>query len=89
MLTQLERSGTFDELQAMIVGSIAPGRREGAESPEEVRTWLAERFADAPFPVAAGFRAGHVADTRTLPLGTEVRVDLEKGAIEFLESAVA
>ncbi|HLN80685.1 MAG TPA: LD-carboxypeptidase, partial [Thermoanaerobaculia bacterium] len=33
MLTQLERSGTFDGLQAMIVGSIAPGRREGAESP--------------------------------------------------------
>ena len=89
MLTQLERSGTFDGLQAMIVGSIAPGRREGTESPEEVRTWLAQRFAGAPFPVAAGFPAGHVAGTRTLPLGTRVRVDLDLNAIEFLESAVA
>jgi muramoyltetrapeptide carboxypeptidase len=89
MLTQLERSGTFDGLQAMIVGSIAPGRREDAESPEEVRTWLARRFAGAPFPVAAGFPAGHAADTRTLPFGTRVRVDLERGEIEFLESAVA
>ncbi|HLN92340.1 MAG TPA: LD-carboxypeptidase, partial [Thermoanaerobaculia bacterium] len=89
MLTQLERSGTFDGLQAMIVGSIAPGRREDAESPEEVRTWLAQRFAGAPFPVAAGFPAGHAADTRTLPFGTRVRVDLERGEIEFLESAVA
>jgi muramoyltetrapeptide carboxypeptidase LdcA involved in peptidoglycan recycling len=73
----------------MIVGSIVPGRREGAESPEEVRTWLAQRFAGAPFPVAAGFPAGHVSDTRTLPLGARVRVDLERGEIEFLESAVA
>jgi muramoyltetrapeptide carboxypeptidase len=89
MLTQLERSGTFDGLQAMVIGSIAPGRRGGAESPEENRSWLTQRFAGAPFPVAAGFPAGHVAATRTLPLGARVRVDLGRGAIEFLESAVA
>jgi muramoyltetrapeptide carboxypeptidase LdcA involved in peptidoglycan recycling len=89
MLTQLERSGTFDRLQAMIIGSIAPGRREGAESPGEIRSWLAHRFAGAPFPVASGFPAGHVGDTRTLPLGTRVRVDLDHGTIHFLESAVA
>ena len=89
MLTQLERSGTFDGLQAMIIGTIAPGRREGAESPEEYRSWLARRFAGAPFPVAAGFPAGHLAATRTLPLGARVRVDLDRRAIAFLESGVA
>jgi len=89
MLTQLERSGTFDGLQGMVIGSIAPGRREGAESPEEVRSWLTKRFAGAPFPVACGFPAGHLAGTRTLPLGARVRVDLQRGAIEFLETAVA
>jgi muramoyltetrapeptide carboxypeptidase len=89
MLTQLERSGTFDGLQGMVIGSIAPGRREGAESPEEVRSWLTKRFAGSPFPVAAGFPAGHLAGTRTLPLGARVRVDLERGAIDFLETAVA
>jgi muramoyltetrapeptide carboxypeptidase len=89
MLTQLERSGTFDGLQAMVIGSIAPARREGAESSEEVRSWLMRRFAGAPFPVASGFPAGHFAATRTLPLGGRVRVDLESGTIDFLESAVA
>jgi muramoyltetrapeptide carboxypeptidase len=89
MLTQLERSGTFDGLQAMVIGSIAPGRRENVESPEEVRSWLTKRFAGAPFPVAAGFPAGHLAGTRTLPLGARVRVALDRGAIEFLESAVS
>jgi muramoyltetrapeptide carboxypeptidase LdcA involved in peptidoglycan recycling len=47
------------------------------------------RFAGAPFPVASGFPAGHFARTRTLPLGGRVRVDLESGTIDFLESAVA
>ena len=89
MLTQLERSDTFEGLQAMIIGSIAPARREGAESPEEIRSWLARRFAGAPFPVATGFPAGHLAATRTLPLGARVRVDLDSGTIDFLEGAVA
>lgn len=88
MLTQLERSGTFGGLQAMVIGSIAPGRLEGAESAEEIRSWLTKRFAGAPFPVVAGFPAGHVAATRTLPLGSRVRVDSDRGAVEFLESAV-
>ena len=38
MLTQLERSGTLDRLQAMVIGSISPGARGGGESPEAVAT---------------------------------------------------
>jgi len=88
MLTQLERSGTLDGLQAMVIGSVAPGRREGVESDDDIRAWLRHRFAFAPFPAAMGFPAGHLDSTRTLPLGVRVRVDLERGRIEFPESAV-
>jgi muramoyltetrapeptide carboxypeptidase len=88
MLTQLERSGTFDGLQAMVIGSVAPGRREGVESDDDIRAWLRRRFASAPFPVAMGFPAGHLDSTRTLPLGVCVRVDLERSRIEFPEAAV-
>jgi muramoyltetrapeptide carboxypeptidase LdcA involved in peptidoglycan recycling len=35
-----------------------------------------------------GFPAGHLDSTRTLPLGVRVRVDLERGRIEFPEAAV-
>jgi len=83
MLTQLERSGTFAGLQGMIVGSIAPGRREDAETPESVRAWLARRFERSGFPVAMGFPAGHLEGARTLPLGEPVRLDLERGVLEF------
>ncbi len=89
MLTQLERSDTFDGLQAMIIGSIAPARREGAESPEDIRSWLAQRFAGSPFPIVNGFPAGHLRETRTLPLGVRVRVDADRGIVDFVEDAVA
>jgi len=88
MLTQLERSGTFDGLQAMLIGSISPGAR-GGESPEAVGLWLRDFFAGAPFPVLSGLPAGHIRGTRTLPLGAPVRVDAGRGLLEFSGPAVA
>jgi muramoyltetrapeptide carboxypeptidase len=88
MLTQLERSGTFDRLQAMIIGSISPGAR-GGESAETAAAWLADRFAGAPFPVVRGFPAGHIPGSRTLPLGVPVRVDAGRRVVEFSEAGVA
>jgi muramoyltetrapeptide carboxypeptidase len=88
MLTQLERSGTFDGLQAMFIGSISPGVR-GGESPEAVAAWLHDYFSGAPFPVVCGFPAGHLARTRTIPLGGRVRVDASKGLLEFVGPAEA
>lgn len=88
MLTQLERSGTFDGLQAMLIGSISPGAR-GGESPEAVGLWLRDFFAGAPFPVISGLPAGHVKGPRTLALGVPVRVDGGRGLVEFSGPAVA
>jgi muramoyltetrapeptide carboxypeptidase len=82
MLTQLEGSGTFDGLQAMVIGSISPGPR-GGESPAAVEAWLRDYFAGAPFPVVRGLAAGHLARPRTLPLGLPVRVDADAGVVEF------
>lgn len=87
MLTQLERSGTLDRLQAMVIGSISPGVR-GGESPETVAAWLRHYFSGAPFPVLSGFPAGHLKRTRTLPLGLPVRVDADRGLVEFSGPAV-
>jgi muramoyltetrapeptide carboxypeptidase len=87
MLTQLERSGTFDGLQAMIIGSITPGQ-VGGESPEFVAEWLSDRFRGAPFPVIRGYPAGHLAGNRTLPLGQPIRVDTDRRVVEFVQPAV-
>jgi muramoyltetrapeptide carboxypeptidase len=76
LLTQLERSGTFDGLRGMVIGSVVP--RLDVESSETVRKYLFERFARAPFPVAMGLAAGHLPRPRTLALGVPVRLDLEE-----------
>ncbi len=89
MLTQLERSGTLDRLQAMVIGSISPGARGGGETPAAVSAWLTDRFAGAPFPVVRGFPAGHLRRPRTQRLGVPVRVDSERGTIEFRSAGVA
>jgi muramoyltetrapeptide carboxypeptidase len=87
LLTQLERSGTFEGLRGMVIGSVAP--RQGAESPETIRDWLRERFRGASFPVAMGLPAGHLERPRTIPLGTRARLDLHKSKIRNPESKIS
>jgi muramoyltetrapeptide carboxypeptidase len=74
LLTQLERSGTFEGLRGMVIGSVVP--RPAGESAEVVRDYLRQRFGASPFPVAMGLPAGHLATPRTLPLGARVRLEL-------------
>ena len=87
MLTQLDRSGTFDRLRGLVIGSVSPGVR--FESPLEIAAYLRERLRGSPFPVAMGLPAGHLERPRTIPLGVRVRLDLQvEGSLTFLESGV-
>ena len=89
LLTQLERSGTLDDLLGMVIGSVVPGR---GESPDAVRDYLRGRFRGAPFPVAMGLPAGHLDAPRTLPLGLPARLSLTEdagGSLSFWTPGVA
>lgn len=88
LLTQLERSGTFEDLRGMVIGSVVPGR---GESPDAVRQYLRERFRGAPFPVAMGLPFGHLEAPRTVPLGTTARLSIDGagGSLTFLEAGVS
>lgn len=74
LLTQLERSGTLQGLQGMVIGSVVPPGN--ADPPDRIRAFLHERFAQAPFPVACGLPAGHLRNARTIPLGTVATLHL-------------
>ncbi|MEP6802078.1 MAG: LD-carboxypeptidase [Acidobacteriota bacterium] len=88
LLTQLERSGTLEDLRGMVIGSVLPGREESSEA---VREYLRDRFHASPFPVVAGLPAGHLEAPRTLPLGVSVRlaVDSAGGTFRFSDSGLA
>ena len=89
MLTQLERSGTFDGTHGMIIGSVVS--RDRTEPADDTREYLRDRFRDAPFPVAFGLPAGHCRGPRTLPLHVRAELDLESSPprLTFPEGAVA
>ncbi len=88
LLTQLERSGTFERLQGMVIGSVVAGA--SSDAPEQIRGYLRDRFGRAPFPVAMGFPAGHLDKPRTLPFGVRVCLNLEgPDELSFSRPAVA
>ncbi len=88
LLTQLERSGTLEDLRGMVIGSVLPGREESSEA---VRDYLRDRFHASPFPVVAGLPAGHLGAPRTLPFGVSVRLaaDSAGGTLRFSGTGLA
>ena len=87
MLTQLERSGAFEGLRGMVLGSVVP--RRDRENAGAVRSYLRGRFAGARFPVGMGLACGHLESPRTLPLGAPARLDCdERRELSFPEAVV-
>lgn len=80
MLTQLRLAGKLDRVAAVVLGSFADcdGREEGDLAAAVFR----EFFADAAYPVVAGFPAGHLSENLPLTLGVRVRVDADTRRVE-------
>lgn len=76
MVTQLLRSGWFDGVRGIVLGSWA-----ACGDPAEVRELLAERLSPLGVPVLSGFGFGHVAGSPTLPLGVSASLDTELGTL--------
>ena len=76
MLTHLRLAGKLERVAAVVLGSFADcdGPRRDDVAAEVFRDF----FADAPFPVVAGFPAGHRSENLPLALGLPVRVDARR-----------
>ncbi|MFW6052500.1 MAG: S66 peptidase family protein [Desulfosalsimonas sp.] len=64
MLTQMKLAGCFDGVAGIAAGSFKDCGPSG-----EVERVFADLFSDSPFPVIAGFPAGHGIPNITLPFG--------------------
>ena len=82
MLTQLRLAGKLDRVVAVVLGAFA--ERDGNGGEAEARDVFVDFFADAPYPVVAGFPAGHLSENLPLALGWPVRVDADGGCVEAL-----
>lgn len=80
MLTHLRLAGKLDRVVAVVLGAFAD--RDGCGGEDAAREVFLDFFADASFPVVAGFPAGHLSENLPLVLGLPVRVDADAGYVE-------
>ncbi len=81
MLTHLRLAGKLEGVAAVVLGSFA--ECDGAAG-DLVADVFREFFADAPYPVVAGFPAGHRSENLPFALGLPIRVDADAGYVEAL-----
>ncbi len=82
MLTHLRLAGKLDRVVGVVLGAFAD--RDGSGGEDAAREVFEDFFATAPFPVVAGFPAGHLSENLPLALGLPVRVDADAGCVEAL-----
>lgn len=76
MLTQLLRSGWFDGVAGIVLGSF----RECGD-PEVVDAVLADRLRPLEVPIVKGLDFGHTSSTVTVPLGVRATLDAGRPAL--------
>jgi muramoyltetrapeptide carboxypeptidase len=83
ILTQLLRSGWFDG-----VAGIALGSWVGCGRPEETQAVLADLLGGLGVPVVGELGFGHCPEQLTMPLGVEVELDADARTLTVLEPAL-
>lgn len=72
MLTTLQQSGWFDQIQGLIIGAFT----EGAPGSDQVTLddVLADHFGECRFPVLRGLSSGHIKENEPLVFGSTARI---------------
>ena len=82
MLTHLRLAGKLDRVVGVVLGSFADC--DGDDADDGAAAVFRDFFADAAFPVIAGFPAGHRSENLPLALGMPFHIDTEAGWVEAL-----
>lgn len=86
MLTHLKVAGLLDRLSGFIFGQCVrclPGADYGSLTLEQV---LSDHIQPLGIPAWSGADIGHVENIITLPIGMDVEIDADRGAISLLAS---
>ncbi len=85
-LRQLEQTGAFGEISALMVGRIpsVAGLKEG----DSLEMILDECLEGYDFPVVTGVDLGHTNPIATIPVGVGARLDADRRELVYKESGV-
>lgn len=84
MLTQLQLTDWFSNVSGIVWGRCTTCTGNNFS----VSQLLKQKFGHLNIPVFSGAMIGHIHEQYTLPLGTMVEIDADKGSIRMLEPAV-
>jgi len=73
MLTTLRQTGWFEQVGGIILGAFTEG--DPGDDGTTIDDVFEDHFAGAPFPVLAGFPAGHIDENEPLPFGGLGRIE--------------
>ena len=83
LLTQLLRSGWFDEVRGIVLGQFP-----GCGSPDAVRELATDRLGCLGVPMVMGAPVGHEAHNLAFPLGVPAVLDADAGSLVLREAAL-
>jgi muramoyltetrapeptide carboxypeptidase len=81
MLSQLLRTGWFDGVRGIVLGSWL-------DCGPEARETLVERLAPLGVPMVSGLPFGHAVPQLTVPLGVEAVLDADAGSLRLVQPAL-
>jgi muramoyltetrapeptide carboxypeptidase len=87
-LTHLRLAGALHGLRGVVIGDLIGCTEKDGDGPA-AEAVIADRLGGLGVPVVAGAPIGHGSRNRAVPHGGWVRVDADRGIVEFLEGAVA
>jgi muramoyltetrapeptide carboxypeptidase len=90
LLLQLRQAGLLDAVAGVVFGTLDGCTPHDGITPLDV---VRDHFAESPYPVAYGMKAGHSAAAAevvnmALPFGVRVQLDATRGQLTALEAAV-
>jgi muramoyltetrapeptide carboxypeptidase len=89
MLNQLRLNKVFKEIKGILIGNFLD-----CEEPDKTKCSLtidevwSDYFSSLKIPAIHSIPHGHSKNILTLPFGINVKLNIKKGRIEFLESSV-
>ncbi len=83
MMYGLKRAGHLDHLKGLIVGGMSDMRDHDIPFGKNAREIITDLTSSYNFPVIFNFPAGHIKDNRSLKLGVDVHISIQKEQITF------
>lgn len=88
LLTHLKLANVYDKLNGVVFGQCSKCLAENPTQSMPTIEVIREHFSNLKIPVSYGSPIGHIASKWTLPIGIEVEMDADSGALILLDSAV-